>query len=347
MRKYDVAISVAEEDKKVAEAITAELRKLQVKYYFYEELAADSWGKYLIHMTVDTYGKHTRFVLLITSKTFVEKYWSRIETQVAISRLKRGNILQLRLDDTPVDGISRYVVYQDWKENPAEIARMILDKVKKKKQLEKDRWVRAIAFSVILAITVGIGSWVSRVLAKRCIVKESRVSTEFFDISNVEVTVAAYREYCMQKHKVFPPQPSNSLECGPVRNVTWEEANEYCAAVGGRLPRELEWEYAALADQSTPYSGGTSVKEVAVYNRVKPAKGGSRRANLWGIYDMTGNVAEWCDEWADSTRTLRIVKGGGYLNSTADGLAVREKRAEQPSLRLRDVGFRVVWDKKE
>jgi hypothetical protein len=347
MRKYDVAISVAEEDKHVAEAITAELKKLQVKYYFYEELKADSWGKYLIHMTVDTYGKHTRFVLLITSKTFVEKYWSRIETQVAISRLKRGNILQLRLDDTPVDGISRYVVYQDWKENPAEIAQMILKKVDESKESDKDKWVRAITFSIILTVTAGLGYWVTKIFERRCIVTESRVSTEFFDISNVEVTVAAYRGYCMRKHKVFPPQPSNSLECGPVRNVTWEEANEYCAAVGGRLPRELEWEYAALADQNTIYSGGTSVKELAVYHRVKPAKGGSRRANAWGIYDMTGNVAEWCDEWADSTKTLRIVKGGGYLNATANGLAVREKRAEEPTHRFRDVGFRVVWDKKE
>jgi formylglycine-generating enzyme required for sulfatase activity len=85
-----------------------------------------------------------------------------------------------------------------------------------------------------------------------------------------------------------------------------------------------------------------------VYHRVKPAKIGSRRPNAWGIFDMTGNVAEWCNNWADSTNTTKVVKGGGYDSSInpVNELAVSYRRAEKPDERLQDVGFRVVWDKK-
>lgn len=349
MRKYDVVISAAVEDKAVAKAIVVELEKLKIRYYYYEVQEDISWGKDLIVLTMDTYGKHTRYVLLITSKIFVTKYWSDLEKQIALTMPQRGCILQLRLDDTPVDGISKHVVYKEWENNPDEIAKLLHQKIRRKMRLVRGRWLRISTFFSVLMVTVLI--WKLLLGWKKDFVKRVMVVSpnDTFYISNVEVTVAAYREYCMHEHKAFPAQPVNSSDDGPIRNVTWEEAMAYCKANGGRLPKEMEWEYAALAGKSTTYSGGTAAAMVAVYNRTKPAKIGSRKSNAWGIFDMTGNVAEWCDDWADSTDATKVVKGGGYDSSInpVNELAVGHRRAERPDHRLKDVGFRVVWDKKD
>jgi len=346
MKKHDIAISVAEEDKNVADLIAAELKKVKVSYYYYDEMKTN-WGDYLIHLTMDAYGKNTRYVLLITSKIFVEKYWSNIEKQVALSQLQRGNILQLRLDDTPVDGISKNVVNQLWKNNPEEIAKLLKEKIIRKKWLAIGRILRIFTILGIMVMTVMIWYLVYMYIKNRNAPKHEYVfvkgGVKPFTISNIEVTVAAYREYCMHTHKVFPEQPFHSVDSMPVRNVTWEEAKAYCEYYKGRLPNELEWEEAALAGMSTVYSGGTSAATVAVYKKVKPACVGHRKANAWGIYDMSGNVAEWCEDWADSAQTKKVVKGGAY-DSEVGALAVSSKRAERPDERLSDVGFRVVKD---
>jgi hypothetical protein len=349
MRKYDVAISVAVEDKEIAKSIVAELEKLKVRNYYYEVNKHISWGEDLIGLTMDAYGKHTRYVLLITSKIFVTKYWSDLEKQIALTKLQRGFILQLRLDDTPMDGISKHVVYEDWKNNPEEIAKLLYQKVRRRKRILQGRWLRISTVFSVLMITALLWGWLfwgEKPIVKRILIASAN---DTFYINSVEVTVAAYRAYCMHEHKVFPAQPVNSCDDGPVRNVTWQEARAYCEAKGGRLPEEMEWEYAALAGKNTIYSGGTSAGSVAVYHKVKPAKIGTKKPNAWQIYDMTGNVAEWCNNWADSTNTTKVVKGGGYDSSInpVNELAVSYRRAEKPDERLKDVGFRVVWNKKD
>lgn len=344
MRKHDVAISVAEENKDVADLIAAELKKQKVRYYYYLE-EKDNWGKYLINLTMDAYGKRTKYVLMITSRYFVEKFWSGIERQVALAQLPQGDILQLRLDDTQVDGLSKHMIYEDWKNNPEEIAKLLKEKVGRKRRVKRGRLFKIFTLLGVLGMTVLLWYWIYAWWCHRFMLKQEYVPIQGLPIciSNIEVTVAAYREYCMLTHKVFPEQPYHSVDSMPVRNVTWEEAKAYCAFVKGRLPSELEWEAAALAGQSTVYSGGTSAAEVAVCHRVKPAFVGHRRGNAWGIYDMSGNVAEWCADWADSARTKKLVKGGGYDSEVAE-LEVSSKRAELPDARLRDVGFRVVKD---
>src|ERR1041384_6504880 len=98
--KYDVAISVAEEDISVAEKIAVALKKRKLSYYYYKEHTTDSWGEYLIHLTQTVFAGTSRYVLIITSKHFTLKYWSNIELQVALNDVKKAkaNILQLRLD---------------------------------------------------------------------------------------------------------------------------------------------------------------------------------------------------------------------------------------------------------
>lgn len=346
MRKYDVAISVAEEDTYVADAIAVPLKKLKVRYFYYKE-GRDNWGRHLQELTRDVYGKQARYVLLITSRNCVIKFWSGMEQQIALTQLRKGNVLQLRLDDTQIDGLSKHIIYQDWKENPEEIAQLLKEKVMRMKRVARGRLLRIFTFLMVMTVTVALWYGVYWYLKYREILKQEYVfvpgGVRSFFISNVEVTVAAYREYCMLTHKVFPEQPVNSVDSMPVRNVTWEEAKAYCDYVKGRLPDEMEWETAALGAESTKYSGGTSAVGVAVYHRVKPCFVGHRRANNFGIYDMSGNVAEWCADWADSAKTMKVVKGGGY-DSEVGELEVRARRMERPEARLGDVGFRVVRD---
>ena len=153
----------------------------------------------------------------------------------------------------------------------------------------------------------------------------------------------------------------------PMFYVSWEEAKEFCARLSRQtgknytLPTEAEWEYAARGgnkQEGTKYSGGWSVDDVAWYDGnsgSSPHPCGTKRANALGIYDMSGNVWEWCEDWyanqylqydnnnpkgasSGSDRVLR----GGFFFSNAGGCRVANRNANTPSYRNSDSGFRVV-----
>jgi hypothetical protein len=133
--KYDVAISVAEEDLAVAEQIAQALKKRAITYYLYTEHQASNWGQHILKISQGIYGAEARYVLMLTSKIFVEKYWAGIENQVSqiFATGKEVYILQLRLDDTMVDGLSRHKVFVDWKGDAEEVGEMIKVKIEENK----------------------------------------------------------------------------------------------------------------------------------------------------------------------------------------------------------------------
>lgn len=359
--KYDVAISVAEEDRQIAEQITAELKRYKIRYYYYKERAAENWGEYIIHLTHNAYGKRSRFVLLITSGVFVQKYWSDVELQVALSELlRRGqHILQLQLDSTPVDGISKRLVSVNWNNNPAEIADLLAQKIKPYWRARR-RTGLSLTFCFLVAGVLAYNFLLpARMEATGRTRKLEKVGiampvlntslVDSFYISSTEVTVTQFKTFCESQHFLFPSQPSSSREGGPVRNVTWAEASAFCKWSGGRLPTESEWEYAALGGEITTYSGGNNASKVAIYNRMKPDNVAERAPNQFGLYDMTGNVAEWCEDWYDASLTFKVVRGGAYSSTInpVNELDVRHRGKERPDNRSPDIGFRVVWDKKD
>ena len=157
----------------------------------------------------------------------------------------------------------------------------------------------------------------------------------------------------------------------PVDNISWEEAQEFInklnKATGKqyRLPTEAEWEFVArggVKSNGYKYSGSNSLNSVAWIsskNKVRTGPVGKRQPNELGIYDMSGNVWEWCNDWFDiynsnaqtnpigpTTGTKRVIRGGRW-NSAAQDCRVSSRIGYSPNSRGRNsyFGFRVVLSK--
>jgi len=181
-----------------------------------------------------------------------------------------------------------------------------------------------------------------------------------FAIGKYEVTQGQWR-------KIMGHNPSNFSSCGdncPVERVSWNDAQNFIRKLNSqtgtvfRLPTEAEWEYAARSGgKQEKYSGGDNVDEVAWYSGNSESKThpvGQKQPNGLGIYDMSGNVLEWVNDWKGNytsgrhqnpleppSNSSHMVRGGSW-GTAAKGIRVANRDFNAPVNLNPFLGFRLA-----
>jgi formylglycine-generating enzyme required for sulfatase activity len=189
-----------------------------------------------------------------------------------------------------------------------------------------------------------------------------------FNVTLSDYYIGKYPVTQAQWKAVMGNNPSHFSGCDncPVEYVSWNDIQEFLKKINQmtgknyRLPTEAEWEFAArggVSATATKYAGSNNIDEVAWYtsnsgSKTKPV--GTKKPNELGIYDMSGNVWEWCGDWygdyssssktnptGASTGSYRVLRGGSWIN-IARRCRVSDRGSGSPVSRYRNDGFRVV-----
>jgi formylglycine-generating enzyme required for sulfatase activity len=173
--------------------------------------------------------------------------------------------------------------------------------------------------------------------------------TRGFWLAETEVTQAAYERITGDNPSVFEGPDL------PVEMVTWNEADAYCREIGGRLPTEAEWEYAARAGTTGPRYG--NLDDIAWYwknSKFSTHPVGQKKPNAFGLYDMLGNVVEWTHTWytvqisqeninpaGPGMAEFKSLKGGGWWDDP-DLVRASYRARIEPGDTDFNIGFRCV-----
>jgi serine/threonine-protein kinase len=185
--------------------------------------------------------------------------------------------------------------------------------------------------------------------------------SEAFWMGQTEVTVAAYQRFIQATGHQMPPGPRMNYEFkaqDPMFKMKRDDAEAYCKWAGGRLPSEVEWEWAARAGAKGPFHGNPD--DIAWHEdsgSALPHPVARKAPNAFGLYDMLGNAREWCrDELLPYTATGEPGRSRGSIygpDSVARGGSVQNRKryirvsvryvgGTGGSSRISDGGFRCV-----
>ena len=184
------------------------------------------------------------------------------------------------------------------------------------------------------------------------------VTLNTYYIGETEVTQALWTAVMGSNPSYFQ---GDSL---PVERVSWNEVQEFITKLNQltgkqfRLPTEAEWEFAARGGKQShgyKYSGNSFPAAVAIYKEPKTNTVGSKSPNELGLYDMSGNVFEWCSDWygnyesgiqanpqGPSSGTYRVLRGGCW-DSEVKTCRVSYRYNSEPDKRSNSIGFRLVF----
>jgi formylglycine-generating enzyme required for sulfatase activity len=196
-----------------------------------------------------------------------------------------------------------------------------------------------------------------------------QVKLQEFYLGKYPVTQEQYQAVMGKNPSNFKDNPKN-----PVEQVSWNDAQEFCkklnqliAGKDFRLPTEAEWEYACRAGTQTRYYFGDDAAKLGDYGWYDENSGskthpvGQKKPNDWGLYDMSGNVWEWCEDpyhdsyankpeniknngntiWSSSDASLRVLRGGSW-GSYSWGCRSAIRSRFFAGLRDSNIGFRLV-----
>lgn len=190
-----------------------------------------------------------------------------------------------------------------------------------------------------------------------------------FAVGRYPVTFAEYDKFCEAARREKPNDEGWGRGQHPVINVYWKDAKDYCQWLSEqtgkpyRLPSEAEWEYACRAGTTTQYSFGDGEKLLQHYAWYDRNSNGQthpveeKKPNPWGLYDMHGNIWEWCEDvWYDNydsydgaptdgsawvtggEQKSRLLRGGSWYNGTYSCRSADRHRLDRKN---RSSGFRL------
>jgi len=209
-----------------------------------------------------------------------------------------------------------------------------------------------------------------------------RISQPFY-LAAYKVTQAEYQQVIGSNPSYFSAQGGGKADLAspdtarhPVESVSWADAVQFCRKLSAlpqekaagriyRLPTEAEWEYACRAGSTGLYCFGDDRAMLGEYawfdsnigRTTRPV--GQKKPNRWGLYDMHGNVWEWCADWyspdyykasppsdppGPSSGSDRSIRGGGWISYGAEGCRSAFRLGYSPTFAYKDLGFRVAMD---
>jgi len=198
-----------------------------------------------------------------------------------------------------------------------------------------------------------------------------KANVKNFYIGKNEVTFAQYDKFCELTGRHKPSDEGWGRDNRPVVNISWYDAVAFCEWLSNktgksyRLPTETEWEYACRAGTTTPFNTGNCLSTFqANYNGTQPQIGCSEgrykkktmpvssfTPNTWGLYDMHGNVWEWCNDWYGdysqnnniTSSTQKVIRGGAWYYFSQDCRSAN-RHSSNPSSIYGTLGFRLAMD---
>jgi len=199
---------------------------------------------------------------------------------------------------------------------------------------------------------------------------QHQVTLSAFKMCKYAITFEQYDAFCEATVRIKPRDEDWGRGKRPVINVNWHDATAFAEWMGCRLPTEAEWEYACRAGTTTPFNTGNNLTtsqanfngdEPYSYNpegeyREKTVPVGSFDPNAWGLYEMHGNVWDWCGDWwgdyptssqtnpkGPASGSARVIRGGGWFTG-APGCRSAIRGSVGPSASY-SIGFRLVSPK--